>query len=197
MVNREFLRVATELVNFASGSYQVINIESVYQNARRGTKVKGWVGGVYWDIWLWHIHGINAPCTLIVPQNILPNRGPRGEATGGWGPHNSHNIIYVGNDWVLDPPHRWTPQRALDYARLKLGSDARFRYFSESRRAISQYYASAISQLTRHPYNHCDIPLEKQSLDHFLTTGVIPDDFHHSRFRARLSAVFRGGRRHS
>lgn len=52
MVNREFLRVATELVNFASGSYQVINIESVYQNARRGTKVKGWVGGVYWDIWL-------------------------------------------------------------------------------------------------------------------------------------------------
>lgn len=192
MVNRELLYSATNLIDTLNANDQVIHIDGVYQNARRGTKAIGRIGPQTWDIWLWHFHGIHAPSTLLVPRDLIPHRGPQGEVIGSWGHHNKHNIIYVGNEFLLDPPCKGATRQVLDYARLRLAADARFRFFSDSRRAISQYYASAIAQLTGQPYAPCEIPMEKQLLDHFRTTRAIPDDFHHSRLRAWFSTLFRG-----
>lgn len=99
-----------------SNQLDVLHVDAVYQNAQRGTKVilTNLTRGLSGDAWLWWFYYPGVGDLLAAPA------GP------GWGTHNTHQILYVGNPsqcGVVDSVNAETIRRALRHrARMASGS---------------------------------------------------------------------------
>lgn len=89
-----------------SSPWWLVEVTGIYQPAKRGTKA--WVaildvGGPY-DSWFWHYRPARGALLLI-------------EASSGWGPHHSRDILYVGMQGHRHGIVRSFPKRDLQRLR--------------------------------------------------------------------------------
>ena len=77
----------TEIIDAQRTGALIVVVNNVYQHAVRGTKANAIVQGKTWDVWFWWV---NIPSDSIVAVH--------GFNIQGWGPHNAHEIIYIGDE---------------------------------------------------------------------------------------------------
>ena len=77
----------TEIIDAQRTGALIVVVNNAYQHAVRGTNANAIVQGKTWDVWFWWV---NIPSDSIVAV--------QGFNIQGWGPHNAHEIIYIGDE---------------------------------------------------------------------------------------------------
>ena len=94
-----------EIINAHRRGALIVMVHNAYQHAARGTKANVIIKRQTWDVWFWWM---NIPSDSIVAVEGFNIRG--------WGPHNGHEIIYIGDE-ESPAPMSWITIRAARESR--------------------------------------------------------------------------------